>query len=488
MKKYNIALVGSFDVENYGDLLFENIFSFQIRKVIDIERIDLFAPKNCKKPFESNKQVYSVTELEGKHLEKSYDAIVVGGGDLIHFHKIMTNMPHISNELIEYEALYMWLIPLFTSLKYNIPLIWNAPGVPFEFSEKEKIFVNQMLDIVDYICVRDEKSKKILLSTGTNKNILVCVDTVLSLCEVFERDLMKDYLKSSLLPIEGDRDYIIFHGNANYTEDDIRICSDVLLDIKNTYRKKIVLLPIGYALGDLEILEKIAHYHPNEFIFSKEHFSIFQTIALISNSAAYIGSSLHGLITATSYEIPCVVINNYNAVKIAGFLEKIKRKNIMITNVEELKEKYREIQEMNFSLDKSYLDEIHGHFENMGKCITKTIENKDAMPLEIKVIDMMSEMNQISLKENHIHNLNNQNEQISKLLKQSLDNEEVYKKAINDKDVHIKNITAGFENQINTMNNQISQQNNEIKMYRDICNTHLGRLAYKIYMKRKGEK
>lgn len=488
MKKYNIALVGSFDVENYGDLLFENIFSFQIRKMIEVENIDFFAPKNCKKPFENEKQVYSVVELEDKHLKRAYDAIVIGGGDLIHFHKIMTNMPYISKGLVEYEALYMWLIPLFTSIKYNIPLIWNSPGVPFEFDEKEKKCVNKMLDFVDYICVRDEKSRKILLDTGTSQKINVCVDTVLSLREVFEKDSMNDYLKSTLLPIERNDEYIIFHGNANYTDEDIRKCSDVLLKIKNTYRKKIVLLPIGYALGDMEILEKIANYHPDEFILSSEYLSVFQTIALISNAAVYIGSSLHGLITATSYEVPSIVINNYNAIKIAGFLEKIKRDDIMITDIGDLWQKYIEIQNMSFVLDMSYLEEIKKHFENMSKCMGKPVENKCAMSLEIELSDMMSEMNQISLKENHIFNLEKQNKQLSNMLKQALDNETVYKQAINDKENHINNITNDFENQKKVLIDERDVLQKEIKMYKDICDTHLGKFVYKKYMRRKGEK
>lgn len=488
MEKYNIALIGSFDVENYGDLLFENIFSFQIQKVVDIENIDFFAPKKCKKPFENDKQIYSVTELEELHIAKPYDAIIVGGGDLIHFHKIMTNMPHISNELVEYEALYMWLAPLFTAVKYNIPLIWNAPGVPFEFNDRESMCVKAILDVVDYICVRDEESRQILLSTGTSKNISVCIDTVLSIRDVFQKDTLKKFLKSTLLPIEDDEDYIVFHGNVNYSEEDIKVCSDILLNIKNTYNKKIVLLPIGYALGDLEILEKISNHHPNEFIFSKEHFTIFQTISLISNAAAYIGSSLHGLITATSYEIPSIVINNYNAVKIKGFLDKIERDNIMITDVVNLWDKYIEIKEMDFELEKRHLDEISSHFKNISGYIKKSTNNKKVMPFGIALMDMMSEMNQMGLKENHIHNLEKQNEHLTELFKQLTDDCEIYKKAIEDKENHINNITNDYKNKIDKLNNKIDMQNDEILMYKDICNTRFGKFAYKLYMKRKGEK
>ena len=37
MKKIRIAQVGSFDVENYGDLLFAYVFDQNIRKYIDFQ-------------------------------------------------------------------------------------------------------------------------------------------------------------------------------------------------------------------------------------------------------------------------------------------------------------------------------------------------------------------------------------------------------------------------------------------------------------------
>ena len=81
MKKYRIAQVGSFDVENYGDLLFADVFEKNIRKYADVEEIVLFAPKKCKMPFSDGQRVVnSVTELEEKNQEKPFDAIVVGAG------------------------------------------------------------------------------------------------------------------------------------------------------------------------------------------------------------------------------------------------------------------------------------------------------------------------------------------------------------------------------------------------------------------------
>ena len=77
MKKYRIAQIGSFDVENYGDLLFAEVFEKKIKKYIQVEEIILFAPKKCKMPFYENRQVWSVTELEKMNLEKCKEIVLL---------------------------------------------------------------------------------------------------------------------------------------------------------------------------------------------------------------------------------------------------------------------------------------------------------------------------------------------------------------------------------------------------------------------------
>ena len=77
MKK--IAQIGTFDVENYGDLLFPDVLSYQLKGY----SIDLFSPKGGLKPFNKDVEVFPLNMLEQKCLTDKYDALIVGGGDLI---------------------------------------------------------------------------------------------------------------------------------------------------------------------------------------------------------------------------------------------------------------------------------------------------------------------------------------------------------------------------------------------------------------------
>ena len=60
MKEYNVAQIGSFDVENYGDLLFPTVLEEELSKRIKIKELFLFSPNGGERPFYGDK-VYSIT-------------------------------------------------------------------------------------------------------------------------------------------------------------------------------------------------------------------------------------------------------------------------------------------------------------------------------------------------------------------------------------------------------------------------------------------
>lgn len=63
-----IAQIGTFDIENFGDLLFPTM----IAHIFSEDMIDIFSiGGNCTKPFEDSINVYPVSELENMHCSKS---------------------------------------------------------------------------------------------------------------------------------------------------------------------------------------------------------------------------------------------------------------------------------------------------------------------------------------------------------------------------------------------------------------------------------
>jgi polysaccharide pyruvyl transferase WcaK-like protein len=379
MKKYRIAHIGAFDFENYGDLLFVDVFERTIRKHIEVEEIVLFAPKRCKMPFSNEeREVYSVTELEKKNQEKSFDAIVVGGGDLVHCFKLKTYMPHISKEWVDYEVLYMWMIPSIISWKYGIPLLWNAPGVPLMFMDSEKLIVKELCQLVDYISVRDKASRSNLEECQITSDIQVVPDTVFSVSELISKDELEERFKQMDVGLEKNK-YIVFHANYTFLQTEMQGCIETLRKIKEEHQLKILLLPIGYALGDETFITELMKECPGEFVTISNKMNPMEMLTVIANAAGYVGASLHGCITAATYNVPIVACNYNRYIKVDGFLELVDLKEAVVYNTKDIYPVFQKRLIVSDENRKKVLSQIENHFKRLADQLEgkKTTEKFD---------------------------------------------------------------------------------------------------------------
>lgn len=390
MKKFKIALIGAFDMENYGDLLFEDVFEHEIKKRIEVEKILLFAPTECNKAFCTNKKVFSVEDIEKIYLKENFDAIVIGGGDLIHFEKIYTIMPQLQESKIEYKSFYMWIIPILVGIKYNIPIAFNSPGVPIKFINSEYGIVKHLLKAVDYISVRDPLSRENLLETGIEKNkVNVSPDTVLYARHIFKKESLERKLNSLDLGISSKDRYIIFHANATFQDQDLRKCINALFEIKMKYQFKIVILPIGYALGDMEAINKLQKLIPEAVVIT-EKLSPIETLSVVSSSQCYIGASLHGAITANAYEVPAVAYNYNHFNKIDGYFQLTNQTNCVIYDADNIEKLVSEkIDKIPFTLSQ-FDNSIEEHFDRIANIISDkfNIYSKNRKKIDGLAIDI----------------------------------------------------------------------------------------------------
>ena len=103
-------------------------------------------------------------------------------------------------------------------------------------------------------------------------------------------------------------------------------------------RLKTVLLPLGYAPNheDLVTLERIfLKGNFNEECILIKNANIFDCAYVISHSKCYIGTSLHGAITAISYSIPHTSLVACNR-KLINYMKTWKSTNIFFANVQNL--------------------------------------------------------------------------------------------------------------------------------------------------------
>lgn len=112
--------------------MFPLVFRNELKKRNIEFELDLFFIYSCKQAFDPNTNVYAVSDLETMYLQKKYDAFFVGGGEIIHFYSFKHRY---NQEEKTYPIFGVWVTPSIVSKKYGVPLFWNCPGVPFDFSK-----------------------------------------------------------------------------------------------------------------------------------------------------------------------------------------------------------------------------------------------------------------------------------------------------------------------------------------------------------------
>ena len=303
MKEYNIALAGTFDVENYGDLMFPEVFDRAMKKRDLKFNLFLFSPSDkAKEALNESRMVYSFKDFEKLNDKYNFDALIIGGGALIHYRCLKVRFPdRIKRE--EYYNVHSWISLMYLASKNNIKIIFNLPQVPFEIPDELKNLTKIAFDQIDYFAVRDSFSKKYiegLYSDNEKKpNIKVFPDTVCLVDELWDYALLEKLRKKKL---GFDDKYMVFHFQytEKVSEELFEELSKVVYDAKNK-GLKVVLLPIGYTHGDEIIMKDFNKRCGGLCYFPNEKLTIEDMTAILSGCEYYVGMSFHGAIVSMSF-------------------------------------------------------------------------------------------------------------------------------------------------------------------------------------------
>lgn len=294
-----IALFGTFDVDNYGDLLFPYIAQHRLKNY----KLEFVSPTNKTTTFEDAKHVISFDDC----VKKNYDAVIIGGGNILHLKpniKTVYTLPGFS-----YADLWIGAIKLAGDKK--IPSLFNAPGIPQEFkSDTEKKIVHDALLSCSYISFRETYSKKIIESLFNEEiiDIHVVPDTAFEISKVWP---LENQLKNNVITINLNSRY------HNPIDETVKWIDEIALKLNCD----IIFVVIGDCHGDsiftnLVAKKIVAKYeiHTSDNLKELAH--------CIGRSRMFIGSSMHGFITALSYKTPAfLVLNNKPIHKFTGLYE-----------------------------------------------------------------------------------------------------------------------------------------------------------------------
>ena len=322
MKKINV--IGAFDRYNFGDVLLPIIFAERMKKYKNCS-LDFYALKEANLEYCGGLKTKSLSALQ--HKNNKNDIFCIVGGDVIGA-DIGTMYLHLSKNKIKtfifkcirkvlgsnrfnnlcqiitkYESIFPWVINREIYGK-NIKIIYNAVGATNSCnisSQNQKSKLLSDLNMADYISVREDLSFKLIEPVNSK----IYPDSAICMSEYFKPDRLNNNTNRNILKFinSNKNKYIVIQVNREYLKNkNIKLIRNEFLKVLNK-GYKIVLLPIGFAElhEDLYSLKKIKRKIISENIILFEKVNIFEIMNIISNAYIFLGTSLHGNITAISY-------------------------------------------------------------------------------------------------------------------------------------------------------------------------------------------
>jgi polysaccharide pyruvyl transferase WcaK-like protein len=317
MKKIVIYCAG--DRLNYGDLLFpliiKKVFSEKCKNQIEIVasiKSDLTAYGALKtKPYKT---------LWNKDEKTSKDFLIIAGGEILEtnwaatfsflswtyyniyhrfpFKKLMNNF---AKRYIGHVNEALPFVPSSKELLGNYHLIFNAVGGNDVSKSKHSKIIEKSLENSIYASFRN---KSIFDNIGIhfpNVNPILSPDSALIMSDIFTQIISKN-----------NSNYIIFQVGYYKALGKLEIIAKQLDELQVITNLEILLMPIGFCSGhdDLKALKIIKGFLDNPQIKIRSEKNIFALMELIAGAKLFIGTSLHGVITAMSYNVPYIGLNS----------------------------------------------------------------------------------------------------------------------------------------------------------------------------------
>ncbi|GAA4883873.1 hypothetical protein GCM10023311_02680 [Flaviramulus aquimarinus] len=298
-----VAHFGTFDVDNYGDLLFPHIAEYRLPKY----QWEHISPTNNPTVFKDAKPIVSFEKARNN----VFDAIAIGGGNIIH---LLDNHNTVYNNITGFSYANLWVGAAKMAIEQKIPYIFNAPGISKNFNRYiKKRIASATFKNSNYVAFRDRFSKEIACRTFKNKTIFESKLTVVP-DTAFEIN--------KLWPLEKTKvsDYITVNLNERY-HINIEETALGLDQISSKLKMPIKLIVIGDCHGDKAFTIKVSKKMKSEHTIVNSD-ELKKVAQVIGHGKHFFGSSMHAFITALSYGIPALLVLNKKPLnKFIGLLE-----------------------------------------------------------------------------------------------------------------------------------------------------------------------
>ncbi len=338
----NILIIGAFDRYNYGDLLFPLVIEEQLKTYGQHFNASFFGIVNSDlsalggKPTADIQAFYRQCDQNNGHT-----SIIVAGGEAVAvtwnslllalnaWFKRTHRFHHRINKVIDLNKVAKRLLHGQTELpfvfaksdfKHVNNVIFNSLGGseldPSIFGRFPNLRDN--LQRVDYFAVRDRATQANMASQHIETHLYP--DSAVLMSKFYPNTVLVERVSTEVKNYVAEKQgqYVFFQIKNNHAKNNEEIIArqlDLIAEHPDTH---LCFCPIGKALNhdDHIALQRIApQLQKAPAVF--DEVNIWDIMYLIANARVYMGTSLHGAITAMSYAVPYVGVN---VVKLNSYL------------------------------------------------------------------------------------------------------------------------------------------------------------------------
>lgn len=326
-----VLIIGAFDRYNYGDLLFPLVIERQLSSYGEDFEFEYFGL------IESD--LSSVGGLPTKSIKEFYKQcndpdspvhVIIAGGEALGvtwnslyaalnplFQRI--NKRHVKvNKVLDLNAWTKKILKGKTTLPFVFDkndfagvqsVILNSlggSGLGTSVFEKYDFLKDKLLN-ADYFAVRDQLTVANLLENGVKSDLFP--DSAILMSAFYPLDFLRARITKEVADyvVENAGKYVFAQINKKTTRGHEQIIASGLDEIYQNDKTEICLCPIGKALDhdDHEALQDLGQLMSSPHTYFDAE-NIWDIMYLLANAKCYVGTSLHGAITAMSFAVPHV--------------------------------------------------------------------------------------------------------------------------------------------------------------------------------------
>lgn len=345
-----IGLIGTFDVENYGDCLFPELWAHLARGRWPDAIVDLHSPTARPADILTARTVNALPSDPNARFRspgsEPYDALVLCGGETL-------GLRHTAGTYVfptsEYSAyLRLWLSPMVEAAaarrrggKAPCAIIHACGMAP---PRGDDAFIAAAIALADRVALRDEVSRLRLADSipapDLAARIGLAVDPMFTLDRLLPPDRWRDLASAGLPSWLGPGEYLAVQVSKTYLKaGELPAFADRIAIFAQGAGKPLALVPCCHFLDDellLSALGELLSARGVKNAVIRGRVNVKQTAAILGAADSVVSTSLHAAVTGIAFARPVAVLAHSLSGKHQGTLALAGVEGAVATSVTDL--------------------------------------------------------------------------------------------------------------------------------------------------------